>query len=662
MHTLTADFHRTTTAKPGPILAGLDAYSFMLAGRLRRHPSVVLGMLDTAHAIDAQSSTWKKMTNQDLRAKLGDLQEAFRRRARGYESLLPEALGALREAAERSLGLRPFIVQLAGAIALYRGTIAEMATGEGKTLTAPLAAILWGWSGLPVHIITVNDYLADRDAKKTSALYAYAGLSVGCVTGEMDQAGRKAGYGKDITYTTSKEIVADFLRDRIFLSSFQLAPRRQIRTYLGFKKDIERGLVMRGIHSAIVDEADSILIDEAVTPLIISRPQPNQPFVDACKAANDIADILIPNVDYRIDLKYKEIELLPALDDHVAGHIEQIPALFRGPQRRRELLRQALNAREFFLRDFQYVINNDKVVIVDEFTGRMMQQRTWRAGLHQLIEAKEKMPITPPSETLARLSFQRFFRLFSRLSGMTGTAMEAADELWHIYKLPVLAIPTNRPCQRTVHPRRIFVDQESKWRAIVDDIVDMNKKGRPVLVGTRSVKASEELAARLSALNLPCRVLNAVRHREEAEIVSHAGEPGTITVATNMAGRGTDIILDYGVAQRGGLHVIASECHESGRIDRQLFGRAARQGDPGSARSFVCWDDELLCRYLPAQVRTTIKNLLLRKTPYAEWAGDKAVKWAQNAAQRLAFRRRRSVLKMDTWLDDSLSFAQNEAG
>ncbi len=660
MYSLTADYYRTTTMKPGPILSGLDAYSFMLAGRYKRHPGVTTELLTIAGRIDSQESIWKKMTNQALQAKLADIRETFRRRSKGYETLLPEALGALREATDRALGLKPFPVQLAGAIALYRGSVAEMATGEGKTLTAPLTAILWGWTGLPVHIITVNDYLADRDANKMAALYAYAGLSVGCVTGEMDQAGRKTGYGKDVTYTTSKEIVADFLRDRLSLSSFQMAGRRQIRTFLGRKKDFEHGSVMRGIHSAVIDEADSIMIDEAVTPLIISRPQPNEPFIDACKAANNIASGLKLGIDYQIDFKYKEVELLPGLDDHIAGEIEQIPAMFRGPQRRKELLRQALNAREFFLRDNQYVLQNNKVVIVDEFTGRMMQQRTWRSGLHQLIEAKENMPITPPSETLARLSFQRFFRLFSRLAGMTGTAREAADELWHIYKMPMLAIPTNRPCQRIIHPRRIFIDQESKWRAIVEEIVDMNKRGRPVLIGTRSVKASEELAARLSALNLSCHLLNAVRHREEADIVSRAGEIGTITVATNMAGRGTDIILAQGVAQLGGLHVIASECHESGRIDRQLFGRAARQGDPGSARSFVSLDDELLRRHLPSQVRTAIKSLVIKKAPAADWIGDKAVKTAQNAAQRLAFRRRRSVLKMDTWLDDSLSFAHAE--
>jgi preprotein translocase subunit SecA len=306
------------------------------------------------------------------------------------------------------------------------------------------------------------------------------------------------------------------------------------------------------------------------------------------------------------------------------------------------------------------VIQNGKVVIVDEFTGRLMPQRTWNAGLHQIIEAKEEVSITSPSETLARLSFQRFFRFFHRLAGMTGTAREAADELWHIYGLPVVSIPPNRPCQRQVLPRRIFTEQEAKWQAIVDEVVERHGQGQPVLVGTRSVKASTDLAARLAKLGLPFRVLNAVRHREEARIVSHAGERGSITVATNMAGRGTDIKLEDGVARLGGLHVIATECHESGRIDRQLFGRCARQGDPGSARSFVSMEDELLHRYVPSAVRNGVENALRWRGPAAVWAAEQVVRWAQNRAQGMAFHRRRSVLRTDTWLDDSLSFAQGD--
>lgn len=660
MSLLTEDYRRTDIKTPDPILSGLDARVYSLAGRYRRRASLTGKLLAAAEEIDAAAPLWKDKTDRALRESLVDFREIFRRNKQGYEERLPDALAAIREAADRRLGLRPYVVQLAGALALYRGSVAEMATGEGKTLTAGLTAVVWGWIGRPCHIITVNDYLADRDAKWLEPLYRFCGVSVGRVISEMEPHKRREEYRNDVTYTTSKEILADFLRDRLRLDNLQNASRRQIRALSGRPQDIESGLVMRGIHTAVVDEVDSILIDEAVTPLIISRGMPNEPFVEACREANNIAATLEPGVDYRVDQQFKDIDLLPGREDQLVQKTGNMPRLFRGRSQHRELVQQALKAREFFHRDTQYVIQNGKVVIVDEFTGRLMPQRTWSAGLHQIIEAKEEIPITAPSETLARLSFQRFFRFFYRLAGMTGTAREAAGELWHIYGLPVVSIPPNRPCQRQIYPRRIFAEQESKWQAIVDEVAERHGQGQPVLVGTRSVKASEDLAARLAKFGLFFRVLNAVRHREEARIISHAGEKGSITVATNMAGRGVDIRLENGVTRLGGLHVIATECHEAGRIDRQLFGRCARQGDPGSARSFVSMEDELLCRYVPSTVRNGIKKALRLRGPTSVWAAEQAVRWAQRKPQGMAFHRRRSVLRTDTWLDDSLSFAQGD--
>jgi len=600
------------------------------------------------------------MTDEKLQGELATMRAVFRRQKPGYDDILYDALGAVREAADRRLGLRPYVVQLAGTLALYKGNVAEMETGEGKTLTAGLAAVLWGWMGKPCHIITVNDYLAERDAHGLEPLYRFCGVSVGAVTGDMDPTARREGYANDVTYTTSKEILADFLRDRLRLDTLQNAARRQIKALFGHHQAMEKGLVMRGIHTAVVDEADSVLIDEAVTPLIVSRSRPNEPFVEACREANRIAGTLQAGIDYRPDPRYKDIDFLPAFERRLDGRSSTMPRAFRGRGAYRELIQQALKAREFFHRDRQYVVQDGEIVIVDEFTGRLMPQRTWSAGLHQIIQTKEGVPVTAPSETLARLSFQRFFRFFRRLSGMTGTAREAAGELWHIYGLSIVSIPRNRPCQREILPRRIFVDPESKWRAIVDEVAERHGQGQPVLVGTRSVKASEDLAVRLTHLGIPCRVLNAVRHREEARIISHAGERGNITVATNMAGRGTDILLGDGVVRLGGLHVIATECHESRRIDRQLFGRSGRQGDPGSVRSFLSMGDELLCRYVPVYVRTAIQFALGRRAPGAAMAAEQAVRWAQSSAQRIAFRQRRSVLRTDTWLDDSLSFAQGD--
>jgi preprotein translocase subunit SecA len=660
MSVLTEDYRRTDIKTPDPILSGLDARIFSLAGRYRRRASLTGRLLTAAEEIDAKAPLWKEKSDRALRESLVGFREIFCRNKQGYEEHLPDALAAIREAAERCLGLRPYVVQLAGALALFRGTVAEMATGEGKTLTAGLTAVVWGWIGRPCHIITTNDYLADRDAKWLEPLYRFCGVSVGRVVSEMEPHRRREEYRKDVTYTTSKEVLADFLRDRLRLDSLQNAGRRQIRALSGRLQDIEKGLVMRGIHTAVVDEVDNILIDEAVTPLIISREMPNEPFVEACREANNIAAALRPDVDYRVDQQFKDIDLLPGGEEHLVQKTGNMPRLFRGRGPHRELVQQALKAREFFHRDTQYVIQNGKVVIVDEFTGRLMPQRTWSAGLHQIIEAKEDITITAPSETLARLSFQRFFRFFYRLAGMTGTAREAAGELWHIYGLPVVTIPPNRPCQRKIYPRRIFSEQESKWQAIVDEVAERHGQGQPVLVGTRSVKASEDLAARLAKLGLSFRVLNAVRHREEARTISHAGEGSSITVATNMAGRGVDIRLGDGVTRLGGLHVIATECHESGRIDRQLFGRCARQGDPGSARSFVSMEDELICRYVPSVVRNSFKKALRLPGPTSGWAAEQVVRWAQSKAQGRAFHQRRSVLRTDTWLDDSLSFAQGD--
>jgi len=660
MSTPTNEYRRTNIRRPRDIYQGLDARLFALAGWLARGPGNVGLMLAKAEQIDKEAPAWASLTDGVLKSRLFDLKEQFRRRPDRSEGLVPKALAALREAAERHLGMRPYTVQLAGSLALYEGYLVEMATGEGKTITASLAAVIRGWAGLPCHIITVNDYLAERDARWMAPLYRFSGLSVGCVTGPMGRDARRDAYRMDVTYTTNKEIVADFLRDRLWLGNLQNAGRRQISALLGRQAEIEKGLVMRGIHYAIVDEADSILIDEAVTPLVISHSLPNDLFLEACEIAHAVSAGLERNADYTVDERRKEIELAPRLSDRLGKLVEQSGARYRGLGGYMDLVEQALTAREFFHRDHQYVIQDGKVVIVDEFTGRQMPQRTWRFGLHQLIEAQENLPLTPPTETLARLSFQRFYRFFHRLAGMTGTAREVADEMWTIYELPTITLPENRPSRRQLFPSRAYADSQSKWRAVIDEVQMLHREDRPVLVGTRSVKDSESLSRRLDALRLPHRLLNAVRHREEAGIVSLAGAPGAVTIATNMAGRGTDIRLGNGVAGRGGLHVIVAECNESSRIDRQLFGRAARQGDPGSARLYMSLEDEVVRRFIPRPARLLIGAQLRGRLPGAGLQATGAARLAQALAQRLAAARRRSVLRMDTWLDDSLSFARRD--
>jgi preprotein translocase subunit SecA len=491
-------------------------------------------------------------------------------------------------------------------------------------------------------------------------LYRCCWVSVGSVTSEMAAEERREGYRRDVTYTTNKELVADFLRDRLWLGGLQNAGRRQIACLLGRKEQIEEGMVTRGIHSAIVDEADSILIDEAVTPLIISRSQPDAVFSEACLLAHELARGLRRERDYSVNEKLQEIRLQPGLERRLQEKVRASSARYRGLSGYLELIRQALSAREFFQRDRQYVLHEGRVVIVDEFTGRQMPQRTWQAGLHQFIEAKEGLELTPPSETLARLSFQRFYRFFHRLAGMTGTAREALQEFWDIYRLPTVKIPENRPCRRQVLPLRAFPTAEAKWRALVAEIRSVHASGRPLLVGTRNVRASENLSRRLERLRLGHRVLNAVRHQEEALIVAGAGQRGAVTIATNMAGRGTDIRLGPGVEELGGLHVIASECHESRRIDRQLFGRSARQGDAGSARLFVSLEDEIPVRHLPEALRRLLRLELERRFPAAELQAAAGIRLAQHSAQQQAYRRRRAVLQMDNWLEDSLSFGRRE--
>jgi preprotein translocase subunit SecA len=508
--------------------------------------------------------------------------------------------------------------------------------------------------------VTVNDYLVERDAARLRPLYEFCGVGVGCVTGAMTPPDRKKGYAEDVTYTTSKELLADFLRDRLHVGTLHHPQRRLIRQLLGSYSTALDGLVMRGLHTAIIDEADSVLIDEAVTPLIISTTRENPLLKEAGLTAQKIIAGLKEGEHYTRNLRFKEIELNEAGLDKIAESAAGLPGVWRGDSRRLELAIQALVAREFFHRDKQYIIEKGKVVIVDEFTGRPMPQRTWREGMHQAIEAKEGVQISDPSETIARLSFQRFFRCFHKLSGMTGTAREAAAEFWQVYRLPVISIPTNRPCIREHWPDRVFPDEASKWWAVTEEIARIHATGRPLLVGTRSVEASERLATMLAGRGLHCAVLNAVRLAEESAVVAFAGDPGRITIATNMAGRGTDILLGHGVPAIGGLHVIATERHESGRVDRQLFGRSARQGDPGSAQAFVSVEDELIRRYLRPTLQKILTQAVTQKFAGRQRIARAAFAEAQRKAQQLAYKQRQGVMRADLWLGEALSFAGAE--
>lgn len=662
MRTPSEIYRRSAVLRPPPLLKGLDARVHALLGVWKRRANTFEQLRADADRVDALTAEWVELGERRLHQRLLELREQIRRGGKKAEACILLALAGVREAADRQLGLRPFPVQIMGALALHRGFLVEMATGEGKTLTAGLAAVLAGWTRRPCQIVTVNDYLVERDAKWIQPLYADCGVNVGWVTASMAPPERRRGYDADVTYVTSKELLADFLRDRLALDGPTDPSRRLLHALVSPREKFVEGenVVMRGIDTCIVDEADSVLIDEAVTPLIISAPRKNELLERAVLAARDIVESLEQGIDYALDSRYREIELSEAGRVKLTTACGALDGLWRGSHRRDELIRQALVAREFFLRDRHYIVADGKLVIVDEATGRPMPQRTWRQGLHQAIEAKERLSMTDPSETIARLSFQRFFRSFPRLSGMTGTGREAAAEFWQVYRLPVVAIPSNQPCIRRQWPDRLFLSETEKWTGIADEIEKQHATGRPILIGTRSVEASERLAQELARRHLAFTVLNAVRHREESAIVALAGERNQITVATNMAGRGTDIKLGAKVSALGGLHVIATERHESGRVDRQFFGRAGRQGDPGSAQVFVSLDDELLRRYLPRGMLP-----LLRAAARIHFLGftravPKVFEWAQTRAQRAAAKQRREVLRMDHWMENSLSFADSD--
>jgi len=641
-----------------PLPKGFDAVWDLgvgLAGRVVPRRKRFLKHAERILAIEKQFS---ELTDSKLRQVAAGLHEIFRCNRDNFSDL-ERAFALVREIAFRQIGERPFSVQIAGALALNAGCVTEMATGEGKTLSATMPVTIAGWRGHGCHVITVNDYLARRDAEWMGRIYRFCGLTASFIEQQMSPDERRKAYMADITYCTNKEVTADFLRDRLILGNSKGLSSSLLDKIITGGRVTDR-LVQRGLHYAIVDEADSILVDEAVTPLIISGQAPNPQQIESFRQASDIVSQLDREVDYKVNLQYREIELTDGGRTHLSQLAERIGGLWSGNRRCMELINQALTAKEFYLKDKHYVIDDDKIVIVDEFTGRMMPDRSWRDGLHQAIEAKERVEINPPKDTYARISFQRFFRMYRKLAGMTGTASEASSEFWQIYHLPVVSIPTNRPCMRKNLPTIVLPTESAKWARIVQEIRSVHDTGRPILVGTRSVRASEHLSELLKAEKLRHQVLNAVYHKQEAGIVAQAGQRENITVATNMAGRGTDIKLGRSVADMGGLHVIAAEPNESARIDRQLYGRCARQGDPGSTRGIFSLEDEVVSRYAKKSTGYLKKRYANAKGNISSPLVRGVFRLSQISAERLALRQRKSVLKTDHWLDEQLGFTGGE--
>ncbi len=610
--------------------------------------------------INALEPQMMALPDHRLRAKTGEFKERIER-GESLDELLPEAFAVVREVARRTLGERPFDVQLIGGIVLHEGKIAEMATGEGKTLVATMPAYLNALLGRGVHIVTVNDYLARRDAEWMGAIYRFLGLEVGVIVHDMDDDERKRSYQADITYGTNNEFGFDYLRDNM---KFSL-----------------EDCVQRELFYAIVDEVDSILIDEARTPLIISGPAEES--TEKYYHINRIIPHLKKDVHFTVDEKAHTV----ALTEEGVARVEELLGVDNlYDPRHIDLIHhvhQALRAHHLFKRDRDYVVKDGKVIIVDEFTGRLMPGRRWSDGLHQAIEAKEGVRIESENQTLATITFQNYFRMYKKLAGMTGTADTEAVEFKKIYNLDVVVIPTNRPLIRTNYPDVIYKTEKEKFQAVVREIEELHKKGRPVLVGTVSIEKSERLSQMLKRRGIPHHVLNAKHHAKEAEIIAQAGRLGAVTISTNMAGRGTDILLggnpkflakkmvgegadekEYQEAYKkaleitnrekeevvklGGLHVIGTERHESRRIDNQLRGRAGRQGDPGSSRFYLSLEDDLLRIFGSDRISRIMDKLGVDDgEPIEHPLVTKAIESAQKRVEAHNFEIRKHLLEYD---------------
>ncbi|WP_297712430.1 preprotein translocase subunit SecA [Clostridium sp.] len=578
-----------------------------------------------ADKIEALDESMQKLTDEELQAKTIEFKERIQK-GESLDSILPEAFAVCREASSRVLGMKHFRVQLLGGMVLHQGRIAEMKTGEGKTLVATLPAYLNGLTGNGVHVITVNDYLAKTQMEEMGVLYNFLGLTTGCIIHGITPEQRRAAYACDITYGTNNEFGFDYLRDNMVIHMEER--------------------VQRALNFCIVDEVDSILIDEARTPLIISGMGDKS--TKFYNVADNFVKTLVNEKDFTVDEKANAVLLT---DDGIVKAEKYFGIENYADSQNLELqhyVTQALKANYTMRADKDYMVKDNEIVIIDEFTGRLMEGRRYSDGLHQAIEAKEGVKIQRESKTLATITFQNYFRMYAKLSGMTGTALTEENEFREIYNLDVIVIPTNRPVQRIDQSDMVYKNESGKYKAIVEEIVKSHEKGQPVLVGTASVDRSEYISSLLKKRGIKHQVLNAKYHAQEAEIISHAGELGMVTIATNMAGRGTDIKLGEGVREAGGLKVLGTERHESRRIDNQLRGRSGRQGDPGESIFFISLEDDLMRIFGSEKIQGVIDKLGLEESEAIESKMvTKAIENAQKKVEGNNFDIRKNLLGYD---------------
>ncbi|BHH85947.1 preprotein translocase subunit SecA [Desulforhopalus sp. 52FAK] len=570
--------------------------------------------------------------------------------------LTTQAFALVREAAWRALGMRHYDCQLIGGWIMVHGGLAEMETGEGKSLTATLAAGAAALAGIPVHIITVNDYLVERDSSLMEPLYTLLGVTVAGVTATMDASVRRTGYLADIVYCSNKQLAFDYLRDRMLLSSDQHKRRLKLDKLSGRQSRADH-LFLRGLCFGIVDEADSVLIDEAGTPLVISKEsdstQENETYYEVFK----MAQLLEKDAHFSVDYQNRCITPHDTFSDRVTVLRQKQEGLKLGRLQTEELVVKALSALCLYRLDKHYLVQGNKVVIIDENTGRLMADRSWERGLHQFIEIKEGCELSGQREHIARLTYQRFFSRYLCLAGMSGTASEVRHEIWNVYSLPTEKVITNKKSVRCDEGQNFYPTKAAKWAGIVKRIEEKNSIGQPVLVGTRSVADSEHLGALLTKHGVKHQILNARQDSKEAEIVAEAGSFGKVTVATNMAGRGTDIPLGDGAAHVGGLHVICTELNDAKRIDRQLYGRCGRQGEPGSYETFISFEDELFLSYLGVGKETLFKMVLCLSSHCTTMFGPFLARQAQKRVERKNRVRRVELLQREEQFSKALAFS-----
>ena len=637
-----------------PDRLALALYAATLAPTVAALSGVQREMQWVVAATNRLEGSLMQLPDEALRARVAVVRTRLRREGFVLDCVA-ECFALIRAAAQRTLGQRHYDTQLMAGHALLRGRLVEMATGEGKTFCATLPACTVALAGYPVHVITVNDYLAQRDADKMRALYTFLGLSVGTVIQGMEKELRRQAYACAITYGTNKEMAFDYLRDRVALKGRHSRLHQSLRHLAGETASNE-ALVMRGLYFAIVDEADSVFVDEARTPLILSATAPGGDDATHGAAALAFAATLAEGEDYGVNAFERSVTLTDRGRDKLDQHAEGLNGPWTSVRAREDLVRQALSALRLYQRDLHYVVSDGKVQIVDESTGRVMPDRSWERGLHQMIEVKETLAPTPQRETLARLTYQRLFRRYLHLSGMTGTAAEAAREIKAVYGLDMVRVPLHRPLLRVHGGARFFPTLADKWACVAEVAEQLaRRQGRPVLIGTRSVLASEQISAVLASRGIVHALLNAKQDQTEAEVIAAAGQPGRVTVATNMAGRGTDIELGEGVAALGGLHVVLTEYHDSRRVDRQLFGRCARQGDPGSCETIVSLEDEIFEVCAPG-LTVTLRRATKWRVRLPQLAFDGLRSLAQWSAERRHAAIRTQHLKHDRQLNQVLAF------